>query len=359
MNNRKKQILCLWVAGLTVMSGALTACGNKAAQDPTGTAHTQQQEQAEASIFAMDTFMKVTAFGPQAEAAVKAAEDEINRLDQLLAAENENGEVGQLNRSGSSTLTADTAYLVERALEINRQTEGAFNMMMYPLMKAWGFIGGEYAVPDQDTIEGLLPLADVAGVTYDPRSREIRFQQQGMEIDFGGIAKGYTSARIMEIFDEYGVTSGIVNLGGNVQVKGGKTDTTPWRVGIQHPEKPGEYLGILSLRDQAAITSGGYERFFEQDGVRYHHILDPETGKPAESGLASVTIISPDGTLADGLSTALFVMGLERAEAFWQEHGADFEAVLVTDDGELYLTEGLQEQFESKLGQPHIIRRTK
>ncbi len=359
MNTKVKKIVSLCAAGIAVGSMMLSGCGDRVPEDKGEPVVTefQQESPAEISVFAMDTYMKVTAYGAQREDAVNAAVDEILRLDQLLSAGDETGEVGMLNRTGSGICSEDTAYLLERSLELHEQTEGAFNVMMYPLMEIWGFIGGNYAVPSQDTIDGLLPLADLAKVTYDPRSKEVRFAEQGMKIDFGGIAKGYTSARIMDIFDACGITSGIVNLGGNVQVKGKKPDGTNWRVGIQDPNQAGAYLGILQLSDQAAITSGGYERFFEENGIRYHHILDPNTGRPAQSGLTSVTVVSADGTLADGLSTSLFVMGLEKAEAFWKANGDMFDAVMVTDDGSIYVTEGLEGRFESKAGDVHMIRR--
>ena len=169
-----------------------------------------------------------------------------------------------------------------------------------------------------------------------------------MKIDLGGIAKGYTSARIRDIFKKNGIESGLVNLGGNVQALGTKTDGNNWRVAVQSPDDTEDYLGVLSIRDKAVITSGGYERYFEQDGVTYHHIIDPKTGYPAESGLSSVTIVSDDGTLADGLSTALFIMGKDKAESFWRAHSDKFEAVLVTDDGTIYVTEGLKGSFTTE-----------
>ena len=166
-----------------------------------------------------------------------------------------------------------------------------------------------------------------------------------LEIDFGGIAKGYTSGRIMDIFREHGITSGMVSLGGNVQVLGIKTDGSKWRVAVQNPEDTENYLGVLETQDRAVITSGGYERYFEQDGKTYQHILDPKTGYPADSGLTSVTIVSADGTLADGLSTSLFVMGKEKAVAYWRAHSEEFDAILVEKDGTVSVTENIADQF--------------
>ena len=177
-----------------------------------------------------------------------------------------------------------------------------------------------------------------------------------MKIDLGGIAKGYTSSRIMDIFKENGITSGLVNLGGNVQALGTKTDGSNWRVAVQSPDDTEDYLGVLSIQDKAVITSGGYERYFEQDGVTYHHIIDPKTGYPAKNGLVSVTIVSSDGTLADGLSTSLFIMGEEKAAEFWKAHSNEFEAIFVTDDGTIYVTEGLKDSFTTDLDMKVITK---
>ena len=178
---------------------------------------------------------------------------------------------------------------------------------------------------------------------------QITFGIPGMEIDLGGIAKGYTSSRVMEIFKEYGVEHGLVSLGGNVQALGGKQDGNPWRVAIQNPESELDYLGVLEIKDKCVITSGGYERFFEQDGVRYHHIIDPRTGSPAGSGIISSTIISSDGALADGLSTSLFIMGLEEAEKYWRANADKFDFVLEDRSGKLYISEGAAKMITTEM----------
>ena len=178
---------------------------------------------------------------------------------------------------------------------------------------------------------------------------QITFGIPGMEIDLGGIAKGYTSSRVMEIFKEYGVEHGLVSLGGNVQALGGKQDGNPWRGAIQNPESELDYLGVLEIKDKCVITSGGYERFFEQDGVRYHHIIDPRTGSPADSGIISSTIISSDGALADGLSTSLFIMGLEEAEKYWRANADKFDFVLEDRSGKLYISEGAAKMITTEM----------
>ncbi|MDY4104163.1 MAG: FAD:protein FMN transferase, partial [Oscillospiraceae bacterium] len=190
-------------------------------------------------------------------------------------------------------------------------------------------------------IAALLPLVDYGQVslTHDGTAA----LAAGMEIDLGSVAKGYTGDVLARLFRENGMTSGLLNLGGNVQAIGAKPDGSPWRVAIRDPLSGGN-LAVLEIVDQAVITSGGYERYFEQDGETYWHILDPATGYPARSGVLSATIVGDSGVVCDGLSTALFVMGVDAAARLWREQGG-FEALLVTDDGTIYLTAGLEDRM--------------
>ena len=336
--NIRKYIL----AGITAILAAavLTACGgNKPEKDDTA--------QSTQEIFAMDTYMTVTAYGKNAKKAVDASIEEIKRLDALLSTGDEDSEIAKLNVNKSATLSEDGGYLVQRGIELSTMTDGAFDIAIYPVMQEWGFPTKDFKVPDDATLKELLKLADVSKIDYDNKSREISFEDAGMEIDLGGIAKGYTSSRIMDIFKEYDVDSGLVNLGGNVQTYRTKTDGSKWRVAVQSPEDESQYIGVVDVSDKAVITSGGYERYFEQDGKIYHHIIDPATGYPAESGLKSVTIVSDDGTLADGLSTLLFIMGKDKACEFWKAHSDEFDFVLLTDDDSMYISEGIADDYSS------------
>ena len=333
----------------------LGGCNNIKQDATTETKNTQTEEKAESNeeaskdIFAMDTYMTVTAYGAKAQEAVDEAEAEIQRLDELLSTGKEESEIAQLNQNKSATLSEDAGYLVERALELNKETDGAFDIAIYPVMEAWGFPTQNYQVPTADTLESLLKLADASQIIYDENSRKISFGREGMKIDLGGIAKGYTSSRIMDIYKENNISSGLVNLGGNVQALGTKPDGSKWRVAVQSPDDTEDYLGILSIEDKAVITSGGYERYFEQDGKTYHHIIDPKTGYPAENGLTSVTVVSEDGTLADVLSTSLFIMGKDKAIEFWRAHSDEFDIIMLTDEGKLYVTEGIQDDFSTEM----------
>ena len=353
---KKHVIIMLSLLGMLSLSGCTASGSSKGsgsdslAESTVKNAGTDAEEVPEGTteLFAMDTYMSLKAYGENAQEAVEAAADEIRRLDGVLSTGDENSEVAKINAAGSGTLSDDTEALLNRSVELYEMTDGLFDIAIYPIMEAWGFTTQNYRIPQAQELEELLKLTDASGIRYDEEQRTITFGMDGMKIDFGGIAKGYTSARIMEIYREYGVESGLANLGGNVQVLGAKTDGSQWKVAIQSPSGEDEYLGVLETQDKAVITSGGYERYFEQDGKTYHHIIDPRTGYPAENGLISVSIISDDGTLADGLSTSLFIMGKEKAESFWRSHSEEFDAILETQDRTLYVTEGIAEQFSTE-----------
>ena len=231
---------------------------------------------------------------------------------------------------------------MEQALEICRRTDGALDLSIYPIVRAWGFTTGSYQVPDEAEIQALLPLVDYRKIQYDAATGTVTLPE-GMEIDLGSVAKGYAGQLAAQMLREHGVQSALLNLGGNVQTVGAKPDGSPWQIGIKDPQGE-DAMMVLSVEDQAVVTSGGYERYFEQDGQTYWHIMDPSTGHPADSGLISVTIVGDEGVVCDGLSTALFVMGLEKAADLWAQSG-DFEAVFVTASGEVYITEGLRDHF--------------
>ena len=232
----------------------------------------------------------------------------------------------------------ETRALLERALTLSDETGGTFDMTVAPLVALWGITSDAPRVPSQEEIDALLPLVGGAHVHMD----DAVTLDAGCAVDLGGIAKGYASQQVADILRAHGVTSAVVSLGGNVYVCGSKPDGTPWNVGIQDPAGSG-YAAIVSLTDRFAVTSGGYQRYFEAaDGTVYRHILDPRTGRPADSDLLSVTIISDDGTAADAYSTALYVMGEQEAVSFWRAHGG-FELILITADGRLLYTPGLSD----------------
>ena len=325
-----------------ILAAGMTACGKKT--DSAQSESVSENDKYSSDIFAMDTYMSLTAYGAKAEDAVTVAIHEIQRLDAMFSVGNTDSDVTTANMQGSATVSDETAYLVEQSLEISRKTDGAFDITIYPVMELWGFTTKNYKVPQADELQETLKRVSYENVSLKDHELVLKNNAQ---IDFGGIAKGYTSSRVMQIFKEYGIEHGMVNLGGNVQTLGTKTDGTAWRVAIQSPQGGNQYLGILETSDQAVITSCGYERYFEENGVTYHHIIDPKTGYPSDSDLTSVTIVCADGTKADALSTSFFVMGLQKAESFYENTDLDFDVILLTKDNQIYISEGIAQNFTS------------
>lgn len=319
----------LFIGGLLVAALMLAGCSAQTSAE--GPSQTRE-------VYAMDTVMTLEAYGQNADAALDEAVAEIERLDALWSIASSDGEIAQLNAEKQITASADTLALLTRAKEISAATDGLFSTTIAPLMEAWGFTSGDYRVPDEAELSALLAHVDDEEIAISGSTVTI---PADAKVDLGGIAKGFTSARVMEIFRENGVENGILSLGGNVQALGTKPDGSLWRVGLQDPADERALFATLELADKAVITSGAYERNFEQDGITYHHIIDPRTGYPAESGLSSVTIVSDDGTLADGLSTALFIMGKEAAVEFWRSRRDDFDMVLLADDGAVTVSAGI------------------
>lgn len=293
----------------------------------------------------MDTVMSFTAYGKNSEQAVDAAVKEVQRLDELLSTGNPDSEVSAINTKGGGTLSDDTKTILTEAMEIYRETDGLFDVTIYPLMQLWGFPTQEYHVPTESELQKALAKVDASQIVIEGDQVTLG---TGQQMDLGGIAKGYTSARIMEIYREYGIISGMVSLGGNVQTLGTRPDGKDWNIGIQNPDgQQGSLLAALPVENKAVITSGGYERYFEEDGNTYIHILTRKPVIQADSGLVSVSIISENGMLADALSTSLYLMGEEKAAEYWRTHADAFDMILEDKDGILYVTEGISQEIQT------------
>lgn len=269
-------------------------------------------------FWAMDTYMNVKLWGDGAEEAAAELQQMINELSTTWSAASERSLLGMLNAGVDVTLTPEQQEILNRAEELSAWTGGAFNPKMRSVSRAWGFYNQAYRVPTAEAVASAL---------------------QEQQWDLGAVMKGYAGQQAAEYLKTTSVERGILSLGGNIQTYGQKENGEPWRIAIQNPNG-GDALGTLSVYGtMSVVTSGSYQRCFSVDGVNYHHILDPKTGYPADSGLVSVTVICDDGMIADALSTALFVMGLEQGSRFWREEGG-FEAVFVLMDGSIYATAG-------------------
>ena len=305
-------------------------------------------------IFAMDTVMKLTANGANAQTGVEAAAREINRLESQLSNTIASSEISQLNAGGSGTVSEETAQLLTAALTYAQKTDGAFDMTIAPVVSAWGITTDTPRVPSQDEIASLLQLVGSQHVTVSGTAVTL---DAGCSVDLGGIAKGYASDRIAAIFAENGVTSGVVSLGGNVYACGMKDKKTGWRVAIQDPRDSANYAAVVTLSDQFAVTSGGYQRYFTaEDGTVYQHIIDPATGYPVKGDLTSVTIIGTNGTMCDAYSTALYVMGQEKAIAYWKAHSDEFDLILINTGGQVLYTPNLEGNLESVEGSSYAYQ---
>ena len=311
-----------------------------------------KEEATQKQVFAMDTVMNLAAYGKNGEAALKEAELELYRLEALLSRTNGTSTVSEINECAGTPVSVEEEVeeLLQLAKQYAEKTEGAFDITIAPVVSAWGFTEDAYRVPEQAELDLLLQSVGEEFVEIREGTAMLAPETR---IDLGGIAKGYGSDRVAEIFEVSGVERGWISLGGNVMAKGTRPDGNPWKVGIQDPKSPGEesFVGMVFLEDGYAVTSGGYQRYFEEDGQTYHHIIDTATGYPADSGLTSVTVVADleagvrNGTMCDALSTALFVMGEEKALEFWRGSDMDFELVLVTEDGRAVVTGGLADRF--------------
>lgn len=318
--------LCNFISAVTA---GVMLCGCSAGSQPM-TSH---------SLFAMDTYITLSGYCDRQ--TLESAGEELNRLEKLWSVNIEDSDIYRLNQNGSAELSDDTAGLLSFALSMSERTDGALDPTVYPLLREWGFTTDNHHVPDDAVIAKLLKNTGWQRVTLEGNSASL---PDGMAVDTGAVAKGYAADLIAEKLRSAGVGAGVIDLGGNVLTFGEKPDGESWKISIRDPFGEGT-AGTLSLGECSVVTSGSYERYFEQDGVRYCHIIDPATGRPADSGLESVTVIADESKVCDALSTALFVMGEEKASDFWRESG-DFEMIMITSDRRMILTEGVSDSFE-------------
>lgn len=298
------------------------------------------------SFKAMNTFMTVSVYASSknGKEACRLVKSRVEELENVLSTTLSTSDVHKLNVSKSlqTPVNDDLLALLEFSRKINEQTYGAFNPALYPVIREWGFTTEKYKVPDSARIESLLANTDFSKVCFDKNGVQLL---PGMELDFGAVAKGYAGDSAIEILKSNDVNSALLDFGGNIQTLGRKPDGTLWRVGIKNPWSNGA-AALLKVESKAVVTSGGYERFFEDsEGNRYIHIFDPKIGRPSQSDFESVTIICESGKIADALSTALFVMGKKDAIEWWKKH-QNFDFILLTKERGLVYSSGLESVLE-------------
>jgi len=287
----------------------------------------------EKEFFAMDTIMNIKMYGNDDFTDINT---QIMKYDTLFDRTDENGDIFKINAHNKTEIADETKEILNTARNINKLTNGAFDIRIAPIMDLWGFYGKEYKVPTS---------VDLSLIEQDLIINDNTVQLCDGAIDLGGIAKGYLSDKLAEVIRNKGVTSSVISLGGNIYCIGTKPDGSKWNIGITNPKDTSSAIGSVKVCDTAVVTSGIYERGFYENDKYYHHIIDPKTGYPADTGLLSVTVISKSGTKADALSTALFVLGMDKAMEIKTD---DFEIIFITDKNEIYITEGLDGIFSSE-----------
>lgn len=311
------------------------------------------------SRIAMDTICTITVISSskkEAKEAVDVGFAEIKRLEGLLNFFSNDSEITAINRAGGYSpvkVSSKTVDIIKKAVKISDYTNGAFDPTIGPVIKLWGFSNKDSIAPDipqRDKIKNLLPLIDYKKIKINNSTSEIFLEKNGMELDLGGIAKGYAADKAIEAIKAKGIKAALVAIAGDIHGFGLKPNMKPWRIGIQNPrptterrtqitEENEEIFASLYLKDSAISTSGDYQRFFIKQGRRYHHILNPKTGFPA-SGTISVSVIATEGYMADGLSTGIFVLGSEKGIKLLESLG--LSGIIVDTDKKIFLTKDLK-----------------
>lgn len=313
---------------------------------------TENIEPISESTFMLGTVVFVSVYDSEDKAIFEDLFDRMEQIEQTMSKTIDTSEVSRINRfsetadlSKTLEIDPDVFTVIETALAYGHKSKGRFDITLAPIVDLWAIGTEAENVPEPEAIEELLLNVGLDKIKINGENNISL--AQNTKIDLGGIAKGYAADEVADMLKASGVKKAIINLGGNVKVVGEKSEGVPFKVGIQDPQDDrNNYLGIVSVSDKTIVTSGDYERFFEKDGKRYHHIFDPSTGYPYETNVASVTVISDDSIVADAMSTILYLMDVEDGLAFVETlEGVD--CIYVTKDYELFISNGpIKDQFE-------------
>jgi FAD:protein FMN transferase len=307
----------------------------------------------ENTTFALGTVINLKVYGENAQAAILYAVKQINRLDDVLSVFKENSEISQINKyAGKAFIKVSpcTYELLSSAVHYSKLSGGVYDPTIKPLVDLWKAGGSGQALPQKADIRKARRMVRYSDIIFDKKQTAVKLRRPGQAIDLGGIAKGYAADYVRDILTDYGISSAVIDLGGNIYLLGDKPDQSPWRTGIQDPfSLRGEHIGILTKSNASVVTSGGYEKFSMIDGKQYHHIIDPRTGYPSESDIISATVVSPDSIDGDGLSTGLYILGLKKAVALI-ESIKKLEAIFITGDMQVVCTSGICNDFRLNNG---------
>jgi FAD:protein FMN transferase len=282
-------------------------------------------------------------------AVLDAAFSRIAEIESRMTVNRDDSEVMRINAAAGIrpvVVTPDVLEVVRQGLLYSSDGDGAYDITVDPLVRLWGIGSARARIPAADEIRRALALIDYRMVEVNTTASTVYLRKAGMGLDLGSIAKGYAADEVARIVRAQGVRSALIDLGGNVLTVGTKPDGSRWRIGIQNPgEARGTKIGYVEITGGSVTTAGTYERFFEQAGKRYFHILDARTGYPAWNGLSAVAIVAPDSLSADGYDTLVFTLGLERGRALVESRKGKIEAVFITEKREVYVTPGLRSRF--------------
>ena len=297
----------------------------------------------------MGTVVTITLYDSTDSSILDKAFDRVAEIESLVSINESGTELDEVNASAGIKpvkVTSTTYDIVEKGLEYSRLSNGGFDITIGPLVKLWN-IGLEGAkVPTPEEISNTLPLIDYNSLELNKEGQTIFLTKKNMMIDLGSIAKGYAADEISKILAENNVHSAIINLGGNVYAHGEKIDGSDWKIGIQNPfNERGNIVGLVKVKNKTVVTSGIYERYIEQDGVKYHHLLDPKTGYPFDNNIAGVSIITDKSIDADALSTIVFSKGVDEGLKFVEDL-PNVDAIFITKDNKIYLSKGIKNIFE-------------
>lgn len=295
------------------------------------------------------TAVQIKIYHEGQEALMDQAIDYIKRMEALLSTNLEGSDVAEINEAAGKEpvkVEPETFELIRKALEVSELSGGNFDITIGAVNDLWRIGQDDARVPSQEEIDQALTKIDYHKVILDEANQTVFLEETGMRIELGGISKGYIGSGIATMFYDAGITTAIINLGGNVIVMGtSPTNENGWNVGVQDPDEVrGATVGSQRVKDYAVITSGIYERFLEVDGVKYHHILDPKTGYPLENDISGVTVFAPTSVDGDALSTSLFLFGIKDGLEFVNQQEG-IEAVFIDKDHHVYLSDGLKDSF--------------
>jgi len=297
----------------------------------------------------LGTACTVRLYSGGSQSILDAAFARIAEIDSRMTVSRDDSEVMRINAAAGLrpiVVTPDVLEVIQQGLLYSSFGDGAYDITVEPLVKLWGIGSARARVPGADEIRRALALIGYRNVEIDPKARTVFLKKPGMGLDLGSIAKGYAADEVARILRARGVNSALIDLGGNVLTMGTKPDGSRWRIGIQNPQEArGTKIGYVEITAGSVTTAGTYERFFDQGGKRYFHILDARTGYPAWNGLAAVSVVAGDSISADGYDTMLFTLGLEHGRSFVESARGKLEAVFITEKREVYVTPGLRTRF--------------